>query len=79
MTQLLIHASWQGLGPTESKGVSSPASQTTGVIAVPEVTTEVVNPTCEFVVMASDGLWDVLSSQQVRIRPLSASKRLYAF
>lgn len=55
----------QGLSPSDNGKAMSPASQTSGVIAVPEVTCESINGTCEFVVLATDGLWDVLTSQQV--------------
>lgn len=34
------------------------------LIATPEVTRTLIQPQDEFVVMASDGIWDVLSSQR---------------
>jgi len=44
---------------------ASASSNTGGVIAVPEVTSETIGDKDEFAVLASDGLWDVMASQQV--------------
>jgi len=58
------HKGMAALMPADSKAPSQPQQQNV-VIATPEITCEPINSSCEFIVMASDGLWDVLSSQQV--------------
>ncbi|KAJ7963953.1 Protein phosphatase 2C family protein [Quillaja saponaria] len=42
------------------------------IIAEPESTTLRINPTCEFLILASDGLWDKISNQEAVdiVRPL---------
>lgn len=47
----------------EAKSVGSQSGQL--VIADPEVHTDLVMPTTEFAVAASDGLWDVMEPQAV--------------
>ena len=66
------HKGMAALMPSDNKGL--PPTQQNVVIAAPEITCEAINSSCEFIVMASDGLWDVLSSQQVSRK----SKRYFA-
>lgn len=56
-----------GGGGLRGGGVMSPSSSSAQnvVIALPEVTVSAIETEFEFVVLASDGLWDVFTPQQV--------------
>ena len=55
---------------------STPGVQWCGVIAEPDLREEILHDDDEFVIVACDGLWDVMSSKKVRMR---SSQRVIFF
>lgn len=50
------------------RAFSTPGVQWVGVIAEPDLREEILHDDDEFVIVACDGLWDVMSSKKVRMR-----------
>jgi serine/threonine protein phosphatase PrpC len=53
----------RAFGDNQFKTRRSEKNMRSLVIAIPEITTELVTPMTEFLIIASDGLWDVMSPQ----------------
>lgn len=52
-------------GLAMSRSIGDEVSQTVGVISVPEITTHEINPeTDDFLILASDGVWEFISSEE---------------
>ena len=54
-----------GPGLTMSRSLGDGLAKSVGVIAVPEVFKERMESSMRFIVMASDGVWEVLESREV--------------
>ena len=52
----------RAFGDTQFKGADG-NTKTGPVVATPDISAEVITPMTEFAIVASDGLWDVLSPQ----------------
>lgn len=49
-----------------SRSIGDDVSQTVGVISIPEITKHIINTTNDqFIVIASDGVWEFLTNEQV--------------
>jgi len=51
-------------GLAMSRSIGDDVSQTVGVISVPEIMEHEIQPSDQFVIWASDGVWEFISSQE---------------
>ena len=64
-----------GGGCAFTRSIGDMSSEQWGVIAEPELMSKGLTPTDQFLVLASDGVWEFLTNQQVADSTLHASLR----